>query len=150
MNYIKIQGKHEEIVIPMVKEFYSSDAVDHAVEGAILEQTFRDACDDSQAALWGYLMEDQGETVGFFYLTSFYACEMGGMCLMIEEIFIKNQHRGKGYGKKAFEWIHETYPQYKRFRLEVTDSNEGAIKLYEALGYRRLGYGQMVRDEEKV
>ena len=38
------------------------------------------------------------------------------------------------------------YPDCGRIRLEVTDANKGAIRLYERLGFRFLQYGQMVLD----
>ena len=37
-------------------------------------------------------------------------------------------------------------PEVKRFRLEVEPENQGARRLYEYLGFRDLGYDQMVLD----
>ena len=42
----------------------------------------------------------------------------------------------------------EENPQVKRFRLEVTRSNEGAVRLYEKLGFSFLEYDQMVLDRQ--
>ncbi len=141
-----ILPQHREVVMAMVVEFYGSDAVDHPVERSVLEQTFSDAADYKNPLITGYLMKKGGLVVGFFYLTFFYACEVGDTCVMIEEIFIKAEFQGKGLGKQAMTWIHQAYPQAKRFRLEVTGENSGAKKLYRSLGYQDLGYEQMVRD----
>lgn len=138
--------RHKETVLPMVLEFYSSDAVDHPVPPRIVEQTFLDAVDPKNTLLCGYLLKKGGLVLGFFYLTFFYACEVGGLCVMIEEIFIKKEFQGKGLGKQAMSWIHQAYSNAKRFRLEVAENNQGAKKLYASLGYEDLSYGQMVRD----
>ena len=38
----------------------------------------------------------------------------------------------------------ESHPEAVRFRLEVSPSNVKAIKLYDAMGFRRLDYNQMI------
>ena len=37
-------------------------------------------------------------------------------------------------------------PGVRRFRLEVTRSNEKAVRLYERLGFTFLDYDQMILD----
>lgn len=133
-------------VLHMVLEFYKSDAVDHPVSSTTLGQTLKDVLDPSNDLIQGFVVKENQEILGFFYLTFFYACEVGGICVMIEEIFIKKEHQGKGLGKSAMHWILSRYPSAKRFRLEVTESNEGAVALYKHLGFDFLEYKQMVLD----
>lgn len=132
-------------VMEMVVQFYHSDAVSHAVPVPVLEQTFLDAVSDDPV-LTGYVLTEDECIVGFAYVTVFYACEVGGRCLMFEELFLKEEARGKGYGTAFFKWIMESHPKVKRFRLEVTEENKRAIALYKSLGFSFLDYGQMVRD----
>lgn len=132
-------------VLEMVKSFYSSEAVDHKVEDFILERTFMDAA-GQDPCIWGVLIYDEDVVVGFAYMTVCYACEVGGRTLILEELYMKEESRGKGYGKQFFTWMFKEYPDILRFRLEVTKSNEGAIALYERLGFQYLQYGQMVHD----
>ena len=65
---------------------------------------------------------------------------------MFEELFLKEEFRGKGYGTRFFDEIMKAKPQVCRFRLEVTRSNEKAVHLYERLGFEFLAYDQMVLD----
>jgi ribosomal protein S18 acetylase RimI-like enzyme len=67
---------------------------------------------------------------------------------MIEEIYLKESCRGKGFGRQFFRWLFQEYPQVKRFRLEVTKANAGAAKLYASLGFVPLEYNQMILDRE--
>ena len=92
------------------------------------------------------MLTEEGKIIGFAYVTVFYACEVGGRCLMFEELFLKEEARGKGYGTAFFKWVMESHPEVKRFRLEVTEENKRAIALYESLGFSFLDYGQMAKD----
>lgn len=138
------EGMRDE-VLPMVWDFYHSDAVCHAVDRSILEQTFADAV-SSDPILKGYVLMEDETIVGFAYLTLYYACEVGGRCMMFEELYLKEEARGKGYGSHFFEKVMEKHPEVKRFRLEVTRSNEAAVRLYERLGFSFLEYDQMIKD----
>ena len=141
----KMQESMRKEIMAMVQSFYHSDAVCHPVDTAILEQTFADAV-SADPVLCGYALMEDEEIVGFAYTTVYYACEVGGRCMMFEELFLKEETRGKGYGTKFFEEIMEQHPEVRRFRLEVTRSNEKAVRLYEKLGFTFLEYDQMVCD----
>lgn len=135
----------KQSVMEMVQEFYKSDAVDHPVELSTLEETFWNAA-SCNPMIRGVILEEKGEIVGYAYLTFYFASEVGGINLMLEEIFIKEQFRGRGYGRKFFEWLFEEYPNVKRYRLEVTRTNKNAAALYQKMGFEFLEYGQMIRD----
>ncbi len=134
-------------VLPMVKEFYQSDAVSHPVEVSVLERTFADAVSEDPVVEGQVLMEDE-RIVGFGYTTIYYACEAGGRCMMFEELFLKEEARGKGYGSRYFQEMLERHPEVRRFRLEVSRSNEAAVRLYERLGFSFLEYDQMALDSK--
>ena len=71
------------------------------------------------------------------------------MVLLIEELYLKPEHQGKGFGSQVFDWLFEEYRgKVKRFRLEVTKVNDGAIRLYKRRGFEELDYLQMVWDDE--
>lgn len=135
------------VVMPMVTEFYHSSAVEHDVPAAVLERSF-DAAAGSDGLLRGFLLLEGEEAVGYCYVTEYYSAEVGGRCLMIEELYLTPGCRGKGYGSQMFGWLMERYPGHLRLRLEVTRANEGAVRLYKRLGFRFLEYGQMVLDRE--
>ncbi len=135
-----------DTVLPMVRDFYRSPAVEHAVDPSILERSLRAAADPAEPMLRGLLLLEDGVCAGYAYLTRYYSAEVGGHCLMFEELYFKEPYRGKGYGSQVFRYVMDQYPDCPRIRLEVTEANQGAIRLYERLGFRFLHYGQMVLD----
>lgn len=142
---VKMQESDREAVMEMVEHFYHSPAVSHPVAFETLLRTFTSAVSGDQG-LEGFTLREDGKIVGFAYITEFFACEVGGKTIMIEEIYLKEEVRGKGYASCFFRWVFEKYSYAKRFRLEVSKDNPGVIKLYERLGFTTLDYGQMVRD----
>lgn len=135
------------VVLPMVEEFYHSDAVDHPVDPAILEQSFRAAADPGEPLLRGLLIQWDGEAAGYLYVTQCYSAEVGGRCVLLDEVYLKPEFRGRGIGTQILAWLEESYPTARRFRLEVTQANQGAVRLYRSAGYEFLHYGQMVLDK---
>ena len=81
------------------------------------------------------------------YITQCYSAEVGGRCVFIEEIFLKPEFRGQGLGTEIMAWLEREYPAARRFRLEVTQVNQGAVRLYQRAGYEFLRYDQMVLDK---
>ena len=136
-----------DIVIPMVVDFYHSDAVDHVVPTEILERSFDAAADPGEPLLRGILFYQDGKLAGYAYLTFCYSAEVGGRCVFIEEIFLKEEFRGLGLGREIMAWMESEYPTARRFRLEVTQVNQRAVRLYEGSGYQYLRYDQMVLDK---
>lgn len=131
-------------VLPMVQQFYQGPAVEHAVAPEIICRTFEDAV-GPDPHLEGFVLTEGEETVGFAYLTHFYSCEVAGRVTMIEELFVKAEHRGRGIGGRFMEWLYAAFPDTRRFRLEITSDNP-AVHLYRRSGFRDYPYGQMVYD----
>ena len=87
--------------------------------------------------------------LGYLYVTQCYSAEVGGRCVFLEEIFLKEEYRRRGLGAQVMAWLEGEYPAARRFRLEVTQANQGAISLYQRAGYTFLRYDQMVLDKIK-
>jgi len=131
-------------VLPMVRQFYQGPAVEHAVAESIICRTFADAVGENPH-LEGFVMEEGEQTVGFAYLTHFYSCEVAGKVTMIEELFVKEEYRGRGFGQQFMDWLYAACADTVRFRLEITPENR-AVHLYLRNGFRGYPYGQMVYD----
>lgn len=147
LNLRDLTPEDAPVVLPMVEEFYHSDAVDHLVDSAVLEQSFRAAADPDEPLLRGLLIQWDGEAAGYLYVTQCYSAEVGGRCVLLDEVYLKPEFRGRGIGTRVLAWLEESYPTARRFRLEVTQANQGAARLYRSAGYEFLHYDQMVLDK---
>ena len=133
----------------MFSEFYASDAVLHAIP-----QAYHDAALDelfsAASRQRAYILADGETPVGYALLSEKYAHEAGGLELWLEELYLRPDFRGKGAGGAFFTFLKEYGAEqgYKRLRLEVEPDNAGALRLYARMGFRPLGYRQMVWEEE--
>ena len=114
-----------DTVLPMVDAFYRSNAVDHPVPREIVERSFLAAA-GNEPLLRGTLIFEEGRLAGYLYVTLCYSAEVGGTCVFIEEVYLLPEFRGRGLGRQVLEWIFTQYPDSRRFRLEVTQMNQGA------------------------
>lgn len=149
LSFRDITPQDHDLILPMVRDFYQTDAVLHPVDESILERTFRDAADATEPLLRGVLISWDGQPAGYLYITLCYSAEVGGRCVFLEEIYLLPEFRGKGLGLDILNWIEQSYPGARRLRLEVNPVNLGAAHLYEKAGYTNLRYEQMIIDKVK-
>lgn len=138
-------AKDKAAYIEMGHKFYDSPAVLHKLPEEIYEKNFAEMISFSPY-IKGYIIEDDGVQAGYMILSYTFSAEVGGTVVLIEELFLDDNARGKGIGTKALEFVRNQYPNAARFRLEVTQENEGAIRLYERMGFTMLEYRQMIVD----
>ncbi len=141
----KMTESDREKVLNLAMSFFRGEALAHPVPTDIINVTLNSAIDGTKG-LDGYTFTENGEVIGFAYVTEYFSTERGGTCVQIEDICLSEKCRGKGYGTKFFRWLEEQRPYAKRFRLEVTDVNVPAQKLYKRLGFSEVGYIQMAME----
>ncbi|MBL1223138.1 GNAT family N-acetyltransferase [Chryseobacterium sp. L7] len=73
-----------------------------------------------------YLITDNNEAQGFASVAED----------NLEMLFIHNNARGKGYGKKLYEFMKETTGLTK---VDVNEQNPQAIGFYENMGFKKAG-----------
>ena len=142
----KINREDKDKFIAMAKEFYGSDAVLHTIPDDSICRTFSEIMSGSPYAD-AYIYEYNGEVAGYSLLAFTYSNEAGGLVLWIEEVYILPKYQGRGFGKELLKFLEATYKdKVARIRLEVEDSNQGAVKLYRKLGFANLNYSQMYKE----
>ena len=91
-----------------------------------------------------YVCEKNNKTAGYILLALTYSNEAGGMVVWIDEIYVKPEFRSQGIGSELIDFVIDKYKDNAaRFRLEITESNMGAKKLYLSKGFTDLSYRQM-------
>lgn len=132
-------------VLSMMEVFYASDALLVHPETAVLEKMLSDALQDTPL-LTGYGFEVDGALAGYGMVTRSYSTERGGICVWIEDIYIKPQYRGQGIGSAFLRFVEEANPGAMRLRLEAEPENERAMHVYQKAGFEILGYTQLVKE----
>lgn len=79
------------------------------------------------------------EEIGYIILTFVYSFEFKGKIAFLDELFIKESFRGKGFGSKSIQFIKEQAQllNVKMLYLEVEEHNETALKLYLTNGFSK-------------
>ncbi len=146
MTYRPIARADRAEYLAMAHDFYASEAVLHAVPDSHFEETFAELM-RSDVYAQAYILETNGQTIGYALLAKSFSQEAGGVVLWIEELYIKPPYRACGYGSRFLrEFLGSLPPQVKRVRLEAERENDRAVRLYESLGFTFLDYDQMVID----
>lgn len=142
----KIQPKDRDAFIALGREFYCSKAVLSPIPEENFAHTFDEVLSGSPYAD-ALMVECDGQTAGYAILALTWSNEVGGMVVWLEELYISPKFQGRGLGKEFFAYVEEQYAQKAlRFRLEVTEDNTGAIRLYNKLGYQDFDYRQMIKE----
>jgi len=144
MNIRRLNALDKELYMELVNEFYHSDAVLHPVKRENHEAMFAELM-RSDVYAECYIIESGGNVAGFIMISKTFSQESGGLVVWIEEIFIREEFRGKGLGSAALEFIEKKVPA-SRYRLEIEPDNDRARELYTRLGYKNLPYEQMVKE----
>lgn len=106
------------------------------------QETLRDWIEEG--AVYNVFLDD--EPVGFFYV------RFGGQdAAWLEDLFILEQHRGKGIGKYAMQKLDELMIEKNVVAIfvDVIPRNTGAIKLYRDFGFNHLNLLQLRKNYDK-
>lgn len=122
------------LLIGMIKSFYEEDH--HDYQEKKIQKALQEFIGKKEHGII-YLIEYENKVVGYFILTFGWSLEYFGRDLFIDEIFIKEPFRGRGFGKKSFDFIEQYVKDnnIKAIHLEVNKYNM-ARKLYESKGYQ--------------
>ena len=117
-HYPPIIGKDQ--VRYMLDKFQSKDAISLQ----ITDEGFR-----------YFLIEEEEGYIGYLGVQS------KGEELFLSKIYVRRSERGKGFGKKAVQFIEDLAGKLnlKKISLTVNKNNISAVKAYEKMGFKNLG-----------
>ena len=120
-----------EVITQMMQDFYAIDNYPMDVE--VAKKLFQEFISNEHLGK-SWLIYTENEIVGYIILTFIFSFEYGGKIAFVDELFIKENARGKGIGKEAIQFIQKEVPKLslKLLYLEVEPHNENAQKLYLA------------------
>ena len=118
-------------ITQMMQDFYAIDNYPMDVE--VAKNLFHEFISNENLGK-SWLIYSENEIAGYIILTFIFSFEYGGKIAFVDELFIKETARGKGFGKEAIQFIQREVPKLslKLLYLEVEPHNENAQKLYLA------------------
>ncbi len=145
----KVTPSDKTAFLEMTHAFYTSNAVLHPIPESYHEAIWQELM-RSQEFAECYFIECDGQTAGYMLLSYMFSHECGGTVAWLEEIYIQPAFQRRGLGHACFAYLKDHIePRVQRIRLEIEPDNDGAMRLYKAMGYELLPYLQMVKDPEK-
>ena len=140
MNELSFRDATKEdvsLILYFVKELAAYEKMlDHVVA---TEQLLQEWLFDKQIAEVIFPVLD-GEEIGFALFFHNYSTFQGRAGIYVEDIYIKPEHRGRGYGKATFKEIARMAVQRGCGRMEwwCLDWNQPSIDFYLSLGAEPL------------
>lgn len=136
----------KDIYVKMAIDFYHSSAVSHPIPMENITKSFDHMVNDG-TYMQGFMLEDDNTPAGFCTVSLTYSQEAGGQVLWIEDFYVLPEHRSKGMGREFFRFLKNEFPEAVRWRLEITEENEGAKRLYERTGFEVCPYIGMICED---
>ena len=144
---MRIQDKPE--ILQMMRVFYDSPAVEHTAPDEILEKDIDDCLSD-MPYLEGFVIEKEHAVIGYAMTAVSYTTEYGGICIWLEDLYLKPEYRHSGIAGEVFAFLEHHYPDAVRFKLETEPENEFAVKAYQKYGYQISPYFLMTKEREHL
>jgi diamine N-acetyltransferase len=123
-----------EPLLAMMREYYAfdghgfdEDRARHALLTFLREPAFGRA----------WLICDQTLPVGYVVLTFGYSLEYLGRDAFLDEFYIRESHRGRGWGRATLQFVEDEARshQVRSIHLEVVCANHSAREFYRRHGY---------------
>ena len=111
--------------LEMSRDMYDSPAVAHPVSRDIFIATFR-ACLAGNQNIEGRMICENGENIGYLLLAHSFSTEIGAPIIMIEELYLLPEARGRHIGRAILEALSRHY-QNRAGALKLDTSITGDI-----------------------
>jgi ribosomal protein S18 acetylase RimI-like enzyme len=129
------QRDDAERLLEFMREFYEHDRIsfDEGVARAALDGIINDG---SRGRVW--LINLGGEPIGYAVLTLGYSLEFHGRDAFLDELYIREAHRGRGAGKQMLMVAEKACGELgaSALHLEVGRENIRAQAFYRKVGFQ--------------
>jgi GNAT superfamily N-acetyltransferase len=126
------------LILQFIRDLAEYEKLAHVVVAT--EEQLRSTLFGSSPAAEVILAEEDGTPAGFALFFHNYSTFLAQRGLYLEDLFVKPEYRGRGYGKALLVRLAQIARERSCGRVEwaVLDWNEPSIAFYESLGARRM------------
>lgn len=126
------------ILLSLIRELAAYEKLEHEVTAT--ELTLRESLFSDTPHSFALLGSEQNQVVAFALYFFNFSTFLGRKGLFLEDLFVKPEHRGKGFGKMLLKHLARNAVTQNCGRMEwsVLDWNTPAIGFYRKIGARPL------------
>lgn len=127
------QRSDTKLILQLIRELAAYEKLEHEVTAD--EQILEESLFDRKAAEV-IIVEFENKAIGYALYFHNFSTFLGRPGLYLEDIYIKPEYRGRGFGKKVFAFLANLALERKCHRMEwcVLDWNKPSIEFYKSLG----------------
>lgn len=133
LNIRFAEEKDVKLILDFIKELADYEKLLHEVVAT--EEILKETLFDKKAAEV-VIAEHEGEPIGFALFFHNFSTFLGRPGLYLEDLYIRPEMRGKGYGKTLLAFLAKLAIERKcgRFEWWCIDWNEPSINFYKSIG----------------
>lgn len=131
ITFKPFENSYIEVILQMMQEFYAIDG--YPIDPEKSRALFSEFIENEHLGKAWMILEDE-TPIGYVILTFIFMFEYQGKIAILDELYLTESARGKGFGSKTIDFIHAEarHLNLKIIYLEVEEHNEKAQKLYLA------------------
>jgi len=137
VTYKEFKATDGEAVAELIKNLYEEDPGGKQMSDEKIQRTFDQLTEhpDKGTIL---VLDVEGNIIGYAILINIWSNEFGGNIVNIDELYIKEEFRGKGVGTNFIQYlITNKFAESVALALQVNPENKKARALYEKLGFKK-------------
>jgi GNAT superfamily N-acetyltransferase len=134
MDLWPLQEARVDEALGWMRRFYAEEGLEYREERA--RAPLLELIGHPEFGRWWFLEAD-GRTVGYVVMTLSYSLEFGGRFALLDELYVEQEWRGRGIGRRALKGMIAVAEQMRvaAVRLEVDRAKAHVRALYERIGF---------------
>jgi len=124
-----------DVLLEFMQAYYAFDG--HGFDESKARLALTTLLRDARLGL-AWLILDDDAAVGYVVLCFGYSLEWLGRDAFVDEFYLREEYRGRGWGRRTMEFVEEAARAagIRALHLEVVRENTKALELYRQLGFR--------------
>lgn len=135
---VRYEEKYREALCNMINNLYLEDPEGEPMAQDKIDGTILQAQEHPDRLQIFMITDSAHGPVGYAIIQLIWSNEWGGLTANIDEMYICEEARGLGITTDFIEHVPDLFHEVNRLTLEVTPSNDDAMRLYERLGFREI------------
>lgn len=135
----RAEAEDNESVLELMEQF--AGALNLTWDRALREANLRHLSDHpSVGGVW--LIRDEGKAAGYLALTTMFSFEFGGVCVLLDELFVATAHQGRGLAASALVELDKIADSMgaRQVFLEAAEATPKLPEMYARQGFSRRPY----------